>query len=180
MTHLHSLRAAAPLAALALALAACGGDGASPTSAGEDKALAGALKFAKCMRGEGIDFPDPQPGSGGMIRIGPGPGGKGPDPSSPKVAAAEKACGKHLEQGGGPADDPATRAKLQDAFVKYAGCMRRNGVDLPDPAAGGGGLVIRPGDTGAPDPQSPQYKAADAKCHHHLAAADEALEDEPR
>jgi hypothetical protein len=59
------------------------------------------LDFARCMRDNGIDFPDPQFGSGGFVQIGGG--GEGPkfDPESEEFQAAMDACGENLP-GGGP------------------------------------------------------------------------------
>ncbi len=161
----------------ALALAACGGDaqsqdaGARPSSS-EDKALDGALKFARCMRGEGIDFPDPKKQANGLLKVA-GPGQK---PDDPRTRAAADKCGKHLEQGGGEAPDPARQAKVQDAFVRYARCMRAEGVDVPDPKPGQGGLLVRRGDPSAPDLESPKFKAADRTCHRHLAQVDKGVQ----
>jgi hypothetical protein len=47
----------------------------------------GRLKFARCMRDEGFDVPDPQPGAGG----GEGPLG-GLDPEDPRVQKAMDKC----------------------------------------------------------------------------------------
>ena len=167
------------LAALAaLTLAACGGaaadDGAANPSSSHDTALDGALKFARCMRGEGIDFPDPQKGTNGLVRVG----GPRQNPDNPRNRAAADKCGKHLQQGGGAAPDGAQQARFQDAFVKYARCMRAVGVDVPDPKPGAGGMVFRAGDPNAPDPESPKYKAADKRCHSNLAAVDKSVQGE--
>ena len=163
------------LATLALAACGAGGDDAAnqPASA-QDKALDGALKFARCMRGEGIDFPDPQQGGNGLVKIA----GPRQSPDNPRNRAAAEKCGKHLQQGGGEAPDAAQQAKFQDAFVKYARCMRAAGVDVPDPKPGAGGILMRAGDTNAPDPQSPRFKAADGKCQGNLADLDDAVEGE--
>ncbi len=89
----------------ALALSACGGDdpGAGDRAAGAGGMRDAALDFARCMREQGIDFPDPEfPEEGGArVRIGPG---TGIDPSSPKFQRAQKACAKELKGGpfGGP------------------------------------------------------------------------------
>jgi hypothetical protein len=166
-------------AAAALALAACGGGASDPsTASGEDKAFEGALKFARCMRAEGLDFPDPERGSNGMVRIGPS-AGQGPNPDDPRTRSALKTCERHLEEGGGQAPDAAQQAKFQDAFLDYARCMRGEGVNIPDPKAGkgGGGIVFRVGDPNAPDPDSPRYRAADRKCHSALAEVDEAVQE---
>jgi hypothetical protein len=57
------------------------------------------LKFAQCMRDQGVDFPDPQiTSSGGVIQaIG---GGADLDPSSEAFQDAQAACAKELPGGG--------------------------------------------------------------------------------
>jgi len=61
---------------------------------------AAALSFSKCMRSHGVtNFPDPQFGSGGSIRIslGRGPGSAGDlDPNSPIFQRAQQDCGSLL------------------------------------------------------------------------------------
>jgi hypothetical protein len=48
------------------------------------------LAFARCMRGEGLDFPDPEfEGGGFLMRAG--------DPNDPKFEAANEKCRHHLE-----------------------------------------------------------------------------------
>lgn len=57
------------------------------------------LAFAQCMREHGIDMPDPQFETGGMVMIGgPDEDGAGPkfDPRSEEFQAAEEACGDLL------------------------------------------------------------------------------------
>jgi hypothetical protein len=155
-----------------LALGACGEDGSSSSSSDRqsprDRALEGALRFARCMRENGVDVPDPQAGGNGLVRIGPGPGsgGGGPNPDDPAFRAAEGKCGKHLEAGG-----EARRSmppEHRDAFVAYARCMRGEGVDMPDPDPKGG-LVFRAGDPGAPNPDSATFRRAHEACRAHLA-----------
>jgi hypothetical protein len=175
------LTAAALMATLALA--ACGSsnnnDNSSAQSRG-DKAFDGAVKFSRCMREHGINIPDPQrAGSGGIKIVGPGKGASPAiRPDQPKFQAAQKACEKYLEAGGGPPQDPQTQAKIRDALVQYAGCMRAHGVDMPDPKSGpGGGILIQSrssrGGSGnassGPRPDSPAFKAADKACHSKLA-----------
>jgi hypothetical protein len=173
----------------ALTLGACGAnnkDGAASAS-GQDKAFEGALKFSKCMREHGVDFPDPTRVGNGGIRIGGPPGGPGktrgkrgvPDP---KMRTAEAACRKYLEAGGGGKPmDPAQQARLQDAFFAYARCMRGKGVNMPDPKVTSQGVQMRVeggpssaarGPKGAA-PESPVFKAADTACHHFLAAVEQ-------
>jgi hypothetical protein len=55
------------------------------------------LKFARCMRGEGFDVPDPQPGAGPGAGGGQGGGGLANlDPSDPRVQRAMEKCSKSL------------------------------------------------------------------------------------
>jgi hypothetical protein len=169
----------------ALTLGACGAankNGAASAS-GQDKAFEGALKFSKCMREHGVDFPDPKRVGNGGISIG-GPTG-GPSKArvkrgvpDPKMRTAEAACRKYLEAGGGGKTmDPAQQARLQDAFFAYARCMRGKGVNMPDPKVTSRGVQMSveggPSSAGGgpkgPAPDSPVFKAADATCHHFLA-----------
>jgi hypothetical protein len=124
-------------------LAACGGkggdDGVASADGGTAKASASAspsqtlnpqdaaLKFAQCMRQNGVDMPDP--GADGRIQIRANPGNQS------KVQAAMKKC-QHFMQGGriGNPDDP----KVRDRMLKFAQCMRQHGVDVPDPQPGQG------------------------------------------
>jgi hypothetical protein len=168
---------------LAFALAACGGssgggrvaslggDDATGTTSGAAASASkdpqqAALDFARCMRGQGIDMPDPQVDDQGRVRVrigaggGPGAGGARPDPK--KLEAAQKACGGLFGGGDGSRQvDPEAR----DAMVDFARCMRGQGIDMPDPS--GDGLLLRRGD--GPDPASAEFQAAEKACNHHLA-----------
>jgi hypothetical protein len=173
LTRMVATGGAAALAALALG--ACGNSGGEATAAKSQREQAqdGALKFARCMRGEGLDVPDPQIGANGEIRqrIGGGPGGRGKfRPNEPKFRAAMQKCEKHLRFGGGERPSPAQQAQFRDAFLKFARCMRANGVNIPDPKPGGGaGFVMRMGARGAINPDSPKFRAAQTKCRPLLA-----------
>jgi hypothetical protein len=168
----------------ALALGACGssddGGGSASGSSRQDTAFEGALKFSKCMRDHGVDFPDPQRvGAGGIKLTGPKI-----NPNDPKFKSAQSACQKYMQVGGGETVDPAKRAKLQEAALKYARCMRGQGVDMPDPQLSGkGGLTFQAhsgtgnsngNSNGKPgvNPDSPKFKAADKACHQYLGAVE--------
>jgi hypothetical protein len=169
----------------ALALGACGsgndGNGGAASASGQDKAFEGALKFSQCMRDHGVDMPDPKRDSNGGIMLTGPPGGKRTKLGDPKMEAAQSACQKYMDTGGGPPLDPAAQAKLQDAFVAYAGCMRGKGIDMPDPKVGSHGVEMRitkgqagpgKGTSAGPAPDSPAFKAADTACHHFLAGVE--------
>ena len=163
---IRQLLTLAAIAGAALALGACGSgkdDDNSPRDR-QDKAFDGALKFAKCMREHGIDMPDPtRSGGGGILQKMGGPGKRDGGPNDPKMKAADKACAKYRELGGGQAPDPAALAKQRDAFVAYARCMRGKGINMPDPKVSGNGVQMSIGKGIRPD--SAIFKAADKACH---------------
>ncbi|MFI0443964.1 hypothetical protein [Actinomadura sp. 6N118] len=130
------------LLGVGLVLGACGSaEGSGVASAGGGKTVSASpsrslspeeadLKFAQCMRENGVNVPDPKPGTDRRdIRLG----GKGIDRS--KLEAAMKKCRPFLEAGGRMPDlkDP----KVRDAATKFAQCMRQNGVNMPDPGPDG-------------------------------------------
>jgi hypothetical protein len=161
----------------ALALGACGGAGSgggtgtNGANSGEDKAYEGALKFAKCMRDHGLDFPDPQrQPDGGILQKAGGKGKPGRRPEDdPKMKPALKDCQHFQDTGGGEAPSPAEEAKMQDAFFAYAKCMRGKGINMPDPKVSGGRVEMSIGRGGKVDPESPAFKVAEKACHKLLA-----------
>jgi hypothetical protein len=80
------------------ALAACNGklgDSGQEVSAEEDEAInEGALAFARCMRGEGIDMGDPEILGPGKFHLDIA----GLDTSSPAFIAAAEACREKLPE----------------------------------------------------------------------------------
>lgn len=175
-----SLARLARVGAIALctaAVAACGGAGSSTDSANSsDSASDGPLKFAKCMREHGVDMPDPKvDGKGGMavtLQAGPKSG-----PAEADLEKAHKACAKFLEDLAGEPLDAAAQAKLQDAMLAHARCMRKHGIDMPDPefSTSGGrttSKLQRSRGGASPDgPDSSRFKAADEACRPLLEGA---------
>ena len=159
------------MAAAALSLAACGTDKDGGGASERERAQDNALKFSRCMREHGVDMPDPT-FTGHGIQIGPGPGGKSAiRPDDATFQAAQRACGKYLKNGLKQAT-PAQRAEMRDKAVRYAQCMRRHGIDMPDPDPNGG-FTIHKSDGGAtaasgPDFNAPAFKSADTACHDKL------------
>lgn len=160
------------LTTVALTVGACGGGGkpgksvasvaakggsASAASSGKNDAVA----YAQCMRRNGVpSFPDPKPGQG--IKAKPG---SALDPNGPQFKQADTACKKYLPNriaGGDP-----SQQWPQAEMLKYAQCMRKNGVSgFPDPGSDGGFPPLIKGS--GVDPESAQFKKADAACKQYM------------
>jgi hypothetical protein len=116
-------------------------------------------QFAQCMRDAGVDVKDPQPGTGFG---GLGGMGDGINPNDPKVQAAFASCQSKLPNGGQP---PKLNPQQIERYRDFAGCMRENGIDLPDPAADGT-LQINPSNLGLL--QDPNFQKALTACRDKL------------
>ena len=135
-------RARRPLAALGLIamvalISACGSSAPAETGSSPNNSAANAqqaVRFAECMRNNGVsDFPDP--GASGKFTIDAIVNGSSLDLSTPAFKQAMSAC-KDLE----PAGFTGTKRSSQEqqAALKFAKCMRENGVpDFPDPTPNG-------------------------------------------
>jgi hypothetical protein len=167
------LAALVAVLALALAVTACGGgdkrDGVA--SLGDGKATSTTspgggkdskqqmLAYARCMRQQGMNVPDPKFDAAGRAAMQM-PSGVGPD--DPKLKAAEQACKQYLPGGGEPEKpDPQT----QQQMLAYARCMRQHGIDIPDPKPGEG--IGVDGSKGV-NPDDPKFKAADQACQQYM------------
>jgi hypothetical protein len=134
---------------------ASGGSGAS--SASSDP----AVEYAQCMRENGVpDFPDPK---NGQLTLR---AGNGIDPDSPEFQAAREACQSKAPQGGLGGGGQIS-GQMKEQLLKFAKCMRKNGVpDFTDPDVSGGAVRMQlpPG----VDQGSPQFQAAQQKCQRVL------------
>lgn len=123
------------------------------------------LAFVGCLRENGLDIPDPQFGAEGvrfadpsvLLRI---------DLRSSEFLDAVEACQVYLAALQ-PEVDAEQRAEQNERLLAFAECMRREGVDLPDPdpIAGytigslrgpDGGLIV--------DPFSADFVGASSVC----------------
>lgn len=151
-----TLLAAAGLSAVALG--ACGGGAdAAPTGASDanDRDTA-RLKLTQCLRENGVDVPDgPGPGAGG---------GQFSDADREKRRAAIDGPCKKLREAAVGEISAADRQEFQDAFAKFAQCMRDHGVEVPDIGAGG---PPRAGLRGL-DRDDPKVQAAREACQSTL------------
>jgi hypothetical protein len=131
----RKLRPLAALAVVALIGAGCSNEPAESGSAGNTNAgQEQGMKFAECMRDNGVsEFPDPD-ASGGLTIDGV-LNGSSLDPSAPAWKEAIGAC-KDLQPPGFTGDREVS-AEEQEVRLEFAQCMRENGVeDFPDPAKG--------------------------------------------
>jgi hypothetical protein len=151
--------------AIVLAIAACGSSAKSPHP-GHAAGVSAGIRYAACLRANGVpNFADP---SGGGVQIP-----NGVNPSSPAFQTAQHACQSLMPGGSGPT--PAT-GEQKEAMLNLARCMRAHGVSgFPDPVssppADPAGMALAFGRPGAflvipaaLDPHSPAFEQAAKTC----------------
>jgi hypothetical protein len=124
-----SLLSVAILAAVLSLTTACGSSGnpqagASPSSNPADRAVV----FAQCMRQHGVQVSDPNQGGGVSV-----PG----NVDAGTLNTAREACAKYDVKTGGAGESAAQ----QDRNLKLAACLRRHGLNVPDPKPGQGLMI---------------------------------------
>ena len=148
------------LAVVALSACALPGAAAAKPSPSPDQ-QAQMLKFAECMRANGVtDFPDPSTSAGGTeIHFS---AGDGIDPKDPTFQKAEQACSKFI--GGSLGTRGKPDKAMQARMLKFAQCMRAHGVtNFPDPSTDGG-IRIEAGPGSGLDPNDPTFQQAQQAC----------------
>lgn len=154
-----------------------GGGGEGDTGEAEPSPEEAFLEYAACMRGEGIDMPDPEyvdggDGTGGIVvsRRNEGDAGEQEplvDPDSDEFQAAEAECSPILEAVVGEIEiDPEQQAENREQMLAFSECMREHGVDYPDPEFGSDGRVTMSVEMGGQDPDD--FAAAQAACDEQL------------
>jgi hypothetical protein len=163
------LRPPVALAIVALIGAGCSNEPAendNTSTTTRDK----AVKFADCMRDNGVsEFPDPD--ASGRLTIDGIVNGSSLDTSSPAWKTAIGAC-RDLQPPGFTGRKRS--AEQQKPALKFAQCMRENGVeDFPDPAPDAPLIDTTriPSAAGRGARSIPGFKAAQAKCRDFLADA---------
>jgi hypothetical protein len=153
----------------ALALAACGGgEDPAPASSGpgdsnppalDEKTKQAMLGFARCLRQHGVNVPDPKfdDSGGAMMQVR----GRGMTPE--RMRDAEQACARYQKQIKPPAMSKEQQEKFKREALANARCMRRHGIDMPDPQFGPNGEVQQK-IGGHIEPTDPKFQAAQKAC----------------
>ncbi|RAS64131.1 hypothetical protein C8D87_106537 [Lentzea atacamensis] len=117
------------LIAVLLALVACGSKQDNGNAKKDD--TGDMVKFAQCMRDNGVDMPDPEDnGKGGVVMRAAPAEDAGSDGQASKFEAAHNACKQHLPNGG---EFKPPSPEEQDKMRQQAKCMRDKGHNWPDP-----------------------------------------------
>lgn len=163
-----ALRYLAPTLAvgLALALGACGGsddpetpppaDGSSAASGPSNEQDTSRVKLTQCLREQGLDVPDTE-GHGGFAQLSPAERER-------LEAALQGPCREYRSGAFGAAEDPQSQEFL-DAITAFTVCLRKQGVDVPDPDPANPFAVLH-----SIDQSDPRVARAAAACQDELAA----------
>lgn len=129
--------AAAAAVALTLGIAGCTSSStdsqkSSASNSSKTTAFDWDVAFAGCVRGEGIDYPDPEPGGSGAAQI--------PVDDQDAFLAAQKKCTDVVSGSKGPR--PVSEAerrktdKWDDIYAKTVDCLRKKGWAVETVAGG--------------------------------------------
>jgi hypothetical protein len=102
-----------------------------------------------CLAKNGVELPTRGSGRLGLLSSG----------DRAKYREALKKCGQYVVPGRGKAFSSSPKAKL--ALIRFAACMRENGVNLPAPNTSGKGPIFN---VSGLNVASSVFKAAEAKC----------------
>ena len=173
--------------AAVLIAAACGGDDADSGVASIDDVVTTApaeadatqpveevdsdedsvLEFAACMRDRNIDFPDPVVDAEGNVGFDLEALGGLAQLDEDELESAFEEC-VSLLAGVSFGFERIFETEFQDEVVVFAGCMRENGIDMPDPDFAGilEGRQLFPG--WEPELDDPDFEAAFEACEDLL------------
>jgi len=142
------------------ALAACGssssddGGGSADAASSSDDRDTARLKLQECLRKQGVG-PPPRSGSGPRTASAS---------ERRKVEEALRGPCKEYAQGAVGNMSEEQRQEFQDAFAKFASCMRSKGIDIPNITPGQG----PPAGSARINRNSAKFKAAMEACEDKL------------
>jgi hypothetical protein len=164
------LRSLAALATVAVTCASCSSAPSGSGVGGATGRRAQAMKFAACMRANGVRaFPDPD--ASGELTIDAVAKGSSLNTDTAAFKKAMTAC-RDLEPPGFTGTKRSSRQ--QKSALAFAQCMRDNGVrDFPDPTENSPLIDTTriPSAAGTGAREIPGFQAAIDKCHGAAAAA---------
>lgn len=165
------------LATFAILISACGSSssstsngslaaGSGTSTAASNATYRARLNLARCYRAQGINVPDPTPGAGHAA-------GGGTQQilnryPQAKVQAAQQACRQYIAKANPETNaSPAGQAQFNREFVKFARCMRANGVpNFPDRLQDAEGAI---------NPNSPAVQSALQACQSYATAIQQGM-----
>lgn len=131
-----------------------GGSAQGSDASGKGKAEDDAYKYRQCLRDNGVKVEEPKEGQAAGIEV----------KDEKAFKKAKEAC-KDLP-GAGKEMSAEEQQKALDKSIKFAQCMRENGVDMPDPELKDGNLTAKAG--GGPDVPKEKMEKAQKVCSDKL------------
>ncbi|MFC6022995.1 hypothetical protein ACFP2T_43450 [Plantactinospora solaniradicis] len=129
------------------------GGTAAPSPTPSLSMLEQGIRYAQCMRAQGVAWPDPEV-DGDSVRIL----GADKNVDADVLNKAEEACKPYQPTLSGP-----ERERKVAGGLEFSRCMRENGVeDFPDPDASG------PGDADDSVRKDPQFEQAEVTCRGRM------------
>lgn len=160
------------IVALAMLIVACAPAQPDPAADRPDDGGKAELAHAQCMREHGVDWPDPELIDGEwQVRLD-----QDIDLESPTYKAAESACAPtrqdaDADAAGGDVDAAERKRQEQemDRMLKFAACMRDEGIEFPDPVMDDNGDISGP--AGPVDGDWDAFEVAKQACEDRTGAS---------
>lgn len=143
-------------------LAGCGRGDGGIDGAGGAAVEQGLVDFVRCMRRHGIQLADPVATGDDNVEVRPAKGA--PVASRQEFDAATRACEADGHSRLGDGERRRLDRPEEDEAVAFARCVRREGVDLPDPRFEDGAVTNWDPDSLSIDVEAPDVVAAGERC----------------
>ncbi|MFE7313629.1 hypothetical protein ACFU7T_11050 [Streptomyces sp. NPDC057555] len=163
MVNVRHAVAAALITGMSLFAVGCAGGGADSGKnsgahgsdpGGKGKAEDDAYKYRQCLRDNGVKVEEPKEGQAAGIQVKDEKAFKKAKDACKGLAGAPKEMSGQDQQ------------KAFDKALKFAQCMREEGVDMPDPELKDGNLTMKAG--GGPDVSKEKMEKAQKACNDKL------------